>query len=365
MKQFLLMMAIAFTTLSLFAQADDTPSGKLSGNFFIDYYYHAARDTGFALLNNFAVPGKKDVHGLQIRRIYLTYDYRFNSKISSRFRLESDEANFTTNNAGNKANKFGVFVKDAYIKWSFTKGHDVIIGIQPTPAFEVSEMVWENRYIEKTILDLRKIVSSRDMAISFKGKIDNSGLFKYCLMYGNNNSSTPEIDEYKRYFAQLEVSPIKNLLVTLYGDIQSKGNIKNDIVVGESLSNNVLTTALFIGYRKKDKFSAGIEAFNSVVKNGYKLVDSYTNSKGLGLSVFGNFHFTAKHSIYGRFDYFDPNTHANAIDDTRNLFIAGFAIKPMEKLTISPNIFVETFEKVGNREITSSVTSRVTASWAF
>jgi len=365
MKHLLSIVLIAFTSLSLFAQADETPSGKLSGVFFMDYYYNAVRDSGFAALQNKAVPGDKDVHGLQIRRIYLTYDYRFNSKFSSRLRLESDEANFTTNTSGNKASKFGMFVKDAYIKWKYTEGHDVTIGIQPTPAFEVSEMVWGNRYIEKTILDLRKIVPSRDMAISFKGKIDNNGILKYWLMYGNNSPGNPEGDKYKRYFAQIEASPVENLVLTLYSDLQTKSEFVNKFIPEEKLSNNTLTTAFFAGYRKKELFSVGLEAYSSIVNNGYKLADSYTNSNGLGFSLFGNYYFNGKYSIFGRFDRFDPNTHSDATGDSRNLFIAGFAIKPIEKFTISPNIFVETFEKMGDREIKSSVTPRITASFVF
>jgi hypothetical protein len=364
MKQLLLMMAIAFTTLTLLAQTEEAPSGKLSGNFFIDYYYNAVRDSLFSDLPNKAVPGEQDVHGLQIRRIYLTYDYRFNSKFSSRFRLESDEANFTASSS-NKASKFGMFVKDAFVKWKYADGHDVTIGIQGTPAFEVSETVWENRYIEKTIMDLRKIVPSRDMAISFKGKIDNKGLFKYWLMYGNNNAGTPESDKYKRYFAQIEVSPVKNLVLTLYSDLQSKNKIVNTFVADEKLSNNIFTNALFAGYRKKDVFSVGVEAYYSTTQNGYKLVDSYSDSNGLGLSVFGNYYFSKKYSAFGRFDRFDPNSDGDAIGDSRNLLIAGFAIKPVEKFTISPNIFVESFEKVGDVKIKSSVTPRITASWAF
>jgi hypothetical protein len=372
MKQLLLMMAIAFTTLPLLAQTEEAPSGKLSGNFFIDYYYNAVRDSLFSDLPNKAVPGEQDVHGLQIRRIYLTYDYRFNSKFSSRFRLESDEANFTASSS-NKASKFGMFVKDAFVKWKYADGHDVTIGIQGTPAFEVSETVWENRYIEKTIMDLRKIVPSRDMAISFKGKIDNKGLFKYWLMYGNNNAGTPENDKYKRYFAQIEVSPVKNLVLTLYSDLQTRSKFANTFVVGEKLSNNTITSAFFAGYRKKDVLSVGVEAYLSTTQNGYivKVLDEndnhvgniYNNGNGLGLSVFGNYYFSKKYSAFGRFDRFDPNNDADG--DSRNLLIAGFAIKPVEKFTISPNIFVESFEKVGDVDIKSSVTPRITASWAF
>ena len=50
-------------------------------------------------------------------------------------------------------------VKDAWLKWkNIFSGSDLIFGISPTPAFDVSEGAWGHRYLEKTIMDLDGIV---------------------------------------------------------------------------------------------------------------------------------------------------------------------------------------------------------------
>ncbi|GAO28468.1 hypothetical protein [Geofilum rubicundum] len=365
MKSNFLLIVLLLLGCTLRAQVEEQPAGKISGTFFVDYYYNALRDDNFGALSNTALDGEEGVNGLQIRRIYLSYDYRFNSSLKTRLRLESDESNFTTNMGGDKANKFTMFIKDAYLDWGYADGHNLIVGIQPTPAFSASESNWGNRYIEKTIMDLRKVVPSRDLALSLKGKIDGDGMFKYWFMYGNNGAGSPEQDKYKRYFAHLEVLPLANFNFTIYGDYQSRASIDNTFVADETLSNNILTSAVYAGYKMKDKFSAGAEVFFRTVQNGYQMGDDYTDSKGFGLSVFGTYHFTQKINAFGRFDHFEPNSHADATNDKRQLIIGGLAYRPNSKLSISPNFLVETYEGSDADEVDSSVTARLTASWSF
>lgn len=350
-------------TMNILAQKADEPSGKFSGVIFGDYYYNASRDTGFAKLPNKATSGDKGVHGLQLRRIYLTYDYKFSSRFSSRFRLESDEANFTATGA-DKANKFGMFVKDAFIKWNYVANHELIVGIQGGPAFEVSEGVWGHRFLEKTILDLRGIVPSRDMAISLKGQIDSSGIFKYWVMYGNNSAGKPEADKYKRFYGHVEVTPIKNLSITAYTDFQTKAEITN-AYDNKTDGNDILTAALFVGYKVKNKYSAGIETYYNKVENGYDNKTTLLDRTGMGMSVFGSFNINEKLAAVGRYDYFEPNSDSGAKGDTRNWVVAGFTYKPVERMIISPNVIFETYEDMGARKVTSTVTPRLSFSWTF
>jgi len=365
MKQIFTFFIFAFLAINLSAQTKDEPSGKISGVFFMDYYYNAVRDTGFYDLPNKAVNGEKDVHGLQLRRIFFTYDYKFNTKFSSKFRLESDEANFTTNATGTKASKFAMVIKDAYIKYNYFGYQDIYVGIQSTVGFDVSENVWSNRYIEKTIMDLRGIVPSRDFGIMLKGSLDSVGILKYSFMYANNGAGLPEADKYKRYYFQLELTPIKNLSVSLFADYQEKKQFEDLFNTGKTLDNNYLTAAFFVGYKKKEKFSVGIEVYAQKIDNGYKLTDSYKDKIGTGTSAFANLYFTKKTNLFVRYDLFEPNNHKDNIGDTRKLIIAGLAYKPNEKITISPNIFVESFEKVGDRKIKNSITPRITINWGF
>ncbi|OFY23377.1 MAG: hypothetical protein A2X02_08730 [Bacteroidetes bacterium GWF2_29_10] len=365
MRKFFNLLVIVFFTVNLSAQTKEEPSGKLSGNFFIDYYYNMQRDSSLNSLPNKVLSGDEELHGLKIRRVYLTYDYKYSSKISSRFRLESDETNFTTNLSGDKANKFGMFIKDAFVKLNYFKSNTLWIGIQATPAFEISESFWGNRYIEKTIMDLRGAVPSRDLAISLRGNIDSKGLFKYWVMYGNSNAGLPESDIYKRLFGHVEISPVKDLSVTLYSDYQFKKSISDAFKANHQLSNNILTSAFFIGYKKKNKMSVGVDTYYRIVDNGYKLSNKYENQEGYGLSAFAMYYIKPQINVFARFDRFEPNLDNNSKGDTRNLYIGGLCYNYNEKLAISPNIFIETFEKTGNIDIENSITPRLTLTWAF
>lgn len=91
----------------------------------------------------------------EIHRIFLTDDNVISKGISGRFRLEADESALSIDG------KRSQFVNDASIRWEgIFDGDNVILGIQPTLAFQISEGWWGYRSLEKTILDLRGIVLS-------------------------------------------------------------------------------------------------------------------------------------------------------------------------------------------------------------
>lgn len=359
------LLLISFLFMQNARSQDEKPSGKITGVIFSDYYYNVARDPDIANLTNRVVLGDKDVHGFQIRRIYLGYDYKFNAKLSSRVRLESDEANFTTDIKGDKALKFDMFIKDAYVKWNYAGRHDVYFGIQSTPGFEVSESVWGNRYIEKTIMDARGIHPSRDMGIGFEGSIDSAGIFKYKLLLANGTASIPESDKYKRFSGRLDVNPLNNLVITALIDYQLRKDIANDFLPGQELANNITTAGLFIGYNNNGVLTGGVESYYRITENGNKLADSYENLNGFGVSVFATYHFSKSYNAYARFDHFEPNSKADVTGDTRNLIIVGCVYKPSGNFSISPNLLVESFEKSGGKIFKSSITPRLTIGWVF
>jgi len=340
----------------------ETTKGKFSGLVFGDYFYNLQRDTNIMTLKDVANGGTQDVHGLRLRRIYFTYDYKISDKLNTRFRLESDETQFTSSLKG-AASSFGMFVKDAYLSWSFHSNHNITIGIQDPPTFVISESFWNNRFHEKTIMNLRGY-SSRDLGITLKGKIDDAGIFNYRVMAGNGSASIPENDKYKNYYGHLEVKPVSGMSIVAYGDYKSRKKI-TDIYQNKSVSNNISTAALFVGYRQKDKFSFGLETFYRFTENGYdnKTDSLFADAEGLGLSVFATVNINPKNALFGRFDYYDPDT--NTTSNLRNMMFFGLNHKVDDKFIISPNIVVETYEKAENTDIKNSITPRLTFFWSF
>ncbi|MBI2419047.1 MAG: hypothetical protein HYV28_14340 [Ignavibacteriales bacterium] len=345
--------------------------GKFTGYMFMDYFYNAARDTSIAIMKNVANGGAKELNGFNIRRAYLTYDNDINCCFTSRFRLEMyDKENLTDN-------RLGVFVKDAYVKWKgYLPGHDVTIGIQPTPAYEVSEKAWGYRSIEKTIMDLRGIVSSRDFGISFAGRFDEAGDYNYSFMYANGSGQRLETNKYKRYYAHFQVKPIKNFQATLYADMSTKSPItdpNSKTTPKATIGNNTTTFAAFAGYAVKDQFSIGFEWFYQSLSNGIKkgtaVPYDMSNLVATGYTLYASYNFTKTMAAVARYDYFDPATDSDVLfkGDSRNYFMLGGEYKLDKNLSVIPNVLLETYESVpnGGRSYKSSITPRVTIFYNF
>ncbi len=215
---------------------------------FGDYFYNAAAHDST----------QKNFNGFQFRRIYITTDYAISDNFSTRFRLEADQGEITNNG------KITTMVKDAWLKWKdIFSGSDLIFGISPTPAFDVSEGAWGHRYLEKTIMDLDGIVPSRDLGIDLKGKFTESGSAKYWVKIGNGSGNSPETNKDKRVYGLLEFDPSPELLITVYGDYASNPQVADKDV-------NAFVGAGFINFKQKGKFSIGLEGFIKSQQNSYK-----------------------------------------------------------------------------------------------
>ena len=232
---------ILFATMFLFTvkAQDKNAAGSIgpvnfSGLMFGDIFYNA----------NAINSSNKDLNGFQFRRIYITTDYTISEQFSTRFRMESSISN---------SSNIGVFIKDAWLKWkNIFKGSDLVVGMSPTPAFDASEGAWGYRSLEKTTMDYFGIVSSRDIGIDLKGKLDDSGVAKYWLKIGDGSGNKPETDKYKRYYAQVQFNPSSNFLFTIYGDYAAHPD-KRDPFDGTMKSNSAFVVAGFINYKEGNK----------------------------------------------------------------------------------------------------------------
>ncbi|HVZ41220.1 MAG TPA: hypothetical protein VHI13_18210 [Candidatus Kapabacteria bacterium] len=358
------LMAVAVFVLGASTLRAQLPPGKFSGIVFGDYAYNVGRDSTIGKLPNTALTGPKDFQAFQLRRIYFTYDQDISESFTSRFRLEADQEANASNG------KIGVFVKDAYLKWkNVFSGSDVTFGIQPTPTFDVSEGAWGYRSLEKTIMDLRGIAPSRDIGVSLRGKFDDKGMFGYWVMVGDGTGNKPEVDKYKRYYAQLQARPVEGMVIDLYTDLNARPNIVDSNNVADRLGNDANTYALFIGYSSPNQYSFGVEAFMQSTQNAVLTGRSpftYRSRSIMGGTVYGSYFFVPKLAGVVRFDYYDPDNDASATGDKRNLIIAGLDWRPEKNVSIIPNIEMETYETpASGRSIDPSLTARLTVSYQF
>lgn len=337
---------VAFWSLALAQETPAPPKGKLSGLMFGDFFYNIQqRDTT-----------KKDLNGIQFRRIYLTYDHAISSKFDARFRLEADQTALTSNG------KVGVFVKDAYLKWKgiFT-GSDFIFGFSPTPAYDVLEELWGYRSLEKMIMDLRGIVSSRDLAIDLKGKLTGDGVVNYWLKFGNNSCNSPESNKFKRYYGHLDFKLSPQLRATAYADFDAEAR-KLDSFDGQFKDNNRWVFAGSVNYREENKYFLGFEAFHRIIRNNYRTVaiTALQDEKSFGISALGWGSVADDIRLVGRYDYLEPNSSAE--NDVLNLFILALDYMATTDVHIMPNVYVQTYQQPN---VANDVIARVTFYFIF
>jgi hypothetical protein len=344
--QLLLIQTIGICSLAFSQGNPEQPKGKFSGYMFGDYFYNIQmRDTT-----------KKDLNGIQFRRIYFTYDYAISSNFDTRFRLEADQAALTSNG------KVAVFVKDAYLKWKgiFT-GSDLLFGFSPTPAYDVSEELWGYRSLEKTIMDLRGIVPSRDLAIDLKGKLTGDGVVNYWLKFGDNSGNSPEANKFKRYYGFLDFKFSSQFRATAYADFDAEAK-KLDSFDRQFKDNNRTVFAGFLNYREENKYSFGLEAFYRMIQNNYRAsaTTAYQDEKAFGLTAFAWGSIADEVRLIGRYDYFDPNSSAD--NDVVNLFILALDYMPTKDVHVMPNLYLQTYQMPN---VASDVIGRVTFYYIF
>lgn len=315
---------------------------KFSGMMFGDYFYN---------IDNIDAT-KKDINGFQFRRIYITTDYAVADNFDSRFRLEADQGAGSLTAGG----KIGIMVKDAYLKWKGVfSGSDVIIGLAPTPAFDISEGAFGYRALEKTIMDYYGIVPSRDLGVDLKGKLTENGSVIYWVKIGNNSGNAPESDKYKRYYALLQFKTVDGFMATVYGDFASKAD-KLDKLNNQLKSNDQFVGALFLNYKQKEDFSIGVETFLRSIQNNFAKTSTQAlqNQNSFGISVWAWATLSEKIKVVGRFDNYDPNTDND--NDATTMILAGLDFRAAKNVSIIPNVEVFNYQGKDVKDLMGRVT---------
>ena len=164
------------------------PSSKISGLMFGDYYWFSQshRDQ----VSDSDPTEIRELQGLWFRRIYFTFDYNYSERLTTRLRLEANS------NGDFTGGDIVPYVKDAYLKWTYTHKQQLTLGIQPTLTFSWLEELWGLRHIEKTPADLYRLDSSRDFGVTFSGPLRVEGT-TYGAQLGNESGSGSETREGK------------------------------------------------------------------------------------------------------------------------------------------------------------------------
>ncbi len=294
-----------------------------------------------------------DIEGnnaFQFRQIYLTMDFDLGNSWSARLRHEmSSSGDFIS------SEKLDPGFEDAYLKWANDR-HEMTFGLTETPTWGGVEPVWGYRAVEKTLVDLHGLGSSRDIGVTFKGSLDAAKTLRYHAMVANGNAAKSETDQGKKVFLSLGYFPTESLVFEVYGDYNDRPG-----------DTNWYTLQGFLAYRG----TGGRIGLQYVYQMRH--VEEGPAVEINGLSVFGALALTRKVNGFLRFDrLFDPNPDGAGIpyipfDPTAksSLFIGGLEFQPHEQVHVMPNVEVVVYDAVDGVRPGTDVIPRLSFYFTF
>lgn len=322
------------------------PPYKISGLVFGDYYSFPQNH----------LDEWEGQNGLWLRRVYLTYDHTLSPRLTTRLRLEMNS------NGKLQGGALEPYIKDAYIRWTFSGRQQLTAGIQPSLTFEFVESVWGLRHIEKTPLDLYRLDSSRETGFTVSGPLNTSRTVKYAAQFGNDSGNASETDKRKGYrlSARYETDPGFSV-EGMFGRSERAGDADR-------------TTAQVFGAFRGERGRAGAQYSRQT-----RRAPDGSTAPDLELDVFSGFGVfdlqPDKTSAFVRVDrYNDPCPDCAGIDylpiDTTQPFtmtLAGLEYALHPAVRISPNI---EWVKYGSRAGSTTtphddLAARLTFFWAW
>jgi len=295
------------------------PGVKISGLLFGDYYWVASNHN----------PGLEDRNGFWVRRSYLTFDKPLGESLDMRLRFEMNSAGDFTSRS-----KLEPFVKDAYLRWKFSGNHSTYLGLSSTHTWQTVESHWGYRQVEKTVLDLQRLGSSRELGVAFRGSFDSQRKVRYHFQVANGAGTGSESDAEKKVLFSLGLYPTESVVLEFYTDYDNR-----------PLDEYRRTFQGFVGF-KQDWGRLGVQYAHQTRNGDPDLeLDAF--------SVYGVWKLSQRASLFGRYDrMLDPNPDGARIsyipfDPTAesNLFIAGVDLRVNNQFSLIPNLVIIRYDK--------------------
>jgi len=295
----LFLFGLAAIATPTFGQSID-----LGGRSYVDYFYNISAP------DDASPDAAEDLHGFQLRRLYLTTDFTLSEAFTGRARLEAD---------GGTAGR--AVVKDLSLRWAYSGKHSATLGITPPPAFGLAEDVWGYRTLARMVMDRQDIADSRDFGLRLDGPIAD-GTVRYAVMFANNGTVQPETDKYKRVYGQLQVRPTDQLLLVLGAD-RAGYNDERDAATRLSA---------FAGY-SRERFRIGLDGYWSRIA----MTDGDSRTR-VGASLFGVLQLASSWDLIARLD---RSRATRPGPDRYETFVLGaVAYRPHPNVVLTPNLRV-------------------------
>jgi len=151
--------------------------------------------------------------GLVARRGYFTLDADLSENWFGRARLELNQS------GAFETYTFKSQIKDLYLGWNMGRQR-LLLGLSPTPTFDLIESIWDFCYLAGTPMDLQG-APSRDTGISLKGPIDATGTIAYRAMCAAPVDFGADSGDQSKWMGAMTWKPSPKWTLDLYADHQA------------------------------------------------------------------------------------------------------------------------------------------------
>ncbi len=265
-----------------------------------------------------------DAAGAVLRRAYLTVDADFGKRWFGRLRFEANQSGEF------EEYDVEVDVKDLYLGGKFGE-HQLLVGLSPTPTFDLIEKSWGMRYLARTPMDLQGL-PSRETGIALSGPLSTDGRFSYRVMLGAGTEFGTDDGDGRKLMTAASWQPDPRWTIDLYADYE--------VLPGET---DRRTLQGFVGF-ESDALRWGLQYSHQDRQDdpGVELASAFLvartgNRSNMVLRVDRLFEPSVKGDDI---DYlpFDPSARAT-------LLIAGFEFRPAERYAVTPNVVVKRYDE--------------------
>lgn len=340
------MLNSLFYALALAGDVEVKPEGAI----FAHYYYNVS-----AYPKWYEKFQENDYNGFDLSRIYFGAKVKFNeqwsAKITSDIERESDYAIKPVDEDGDgsidtydiskvkDAGKYLVYIKYGYLDYVPFEFLGVRFGMIDTPWISYVDKSWNYRFVQKSLTDKNKMDTSADLGIALYGKFPMK-LGNYMLgAYNGEGYKAPEENEGKSFHARLDFTPLKPLEIKALENLAIGGSFKYNNIDPDAKHTYYLYTGLLsYFYQITDDMSISV-GFEIATSEDVPSDEATTDEKikGIGYSGFGEFVFYKGLGIFGRYDYFDPNTKNDkkkniGYQDETSYIVAGLSYKPLKNV---------------------------------
>ncbi len=289
--------------------------------------------------------GAKNVNsgtGFNIKRMYLGVDHQFSPVYSATLVMDASNVVGQSNNlnyvpgTANLVGK-GFFIKNAFLQAKLDPALIVRVGAAPLPWIPYIENQNGFRYIENLTVDRLGFGSTADWGVHVLGDLAG-GLISYQVSAVDgggfrNVKVTKYVDLEGRLSAQY-----KGLWAAV-GGYTGKRALGTETLTGSAFPTTFRTAKRLdggAGY-KTAQFNIGGEYYYAKNWNNVNVnpaTSTISQDSAIGYSVFGNYNITPKWTVFGRYDWNEPNRITDrALRD--HYFNVGLQWEPVKIVDIS------------------------------